>query len=155
MTQSNVYKPRAGTAWDSLSQLQRELNALFDGLGSPSLASTSRNWRGVFPPVNLYDTQDAYILMAELPGVEPDDIHVSLEDSTLSISGERKIGFESLDGVSLHRRERQAGSFKRAFELPAKVESEKVEAAHKNGVLMIRIPKSAEAQPRHIAVRAS
>jgi HSP20 family protein len=128
------------------------MNSLFEHRAGPAL--TPGGWQGVFPPVNLYETTDAYVLTAELAGVEPEDIDVSLEGSTISIQGERKIDFGSYENASTHRRERQSGTFRRAFSLPRKVEADKVEAAHRNGVLMIRVPKSPEARPRQIAVQA-
>jgi len=128
------------------------MNALFEGRGPSPVRGRSG---GVFPPTNLYETSDAYILTAEIPGVAPDEIHVSLEESTVLIQGERKIDAKVYEGANLHRVERQAGTFRRAFTLPAKIDAEKVEAVHKNGVLMVRIPKSPEAQPRQIAVQAS
>jgi HSP20 family protein len=117
--------------------------------------SQSSGWRGVYPAVNLYETADAYMLMAELPGLETEDIDVSLEGSTVTLRGERKIDYANEGGVSLHRRERQVGSFRRAFELPAVIDADKVEAVHRNGVLMLRLPKSAASQPRQISVQAS
>ena len=93
--------------------------------------------------------------MAELPGIESEDIQVSLERSTVIIEGERKIDYANQEGVSLHRRERQVGSFRRAFELPAMIDADKVEAVHQNGVLMLRLPKSPQDQPRQISVQAS
>jgi len=152
MAEYSVYRPWSGTPWASLGQLQREMNSLFDHRSG--LAPTPGGWQGVFPPVNLYETADAYVLTAELAGVEPDDIEVSLEGSTISIQGVRNIDFGSYENASMHRRERQSGNFRRAFSLPRKVEADKVEAAHRNGVLMIRIPKSPETRPRQIAVQA-
>lgn len=149
MAELSVYRPWAAGPWASLDQLRREMDSLFDRrAGSPSSARA-----GAFPPVNLYETEDAYILTAELPGVDPSEIQVSLEGSSVSIHGERKIEFEAEEGASIHRRERQAGRFRRAFSLPAKVDADKVEAVHRNGVLMLRIPKSPEAKPRQIAVQ--
>ena len=153
MAQYSVYGPWATRPWGSLDQLRREMNALFDRSVGPS--PTLRGSGGVFPPTNLYETADAYVLTAELPGLDAGDINVSIEGSTITIDGERKIDPEVYQGASLHRRERQAGSFKRAFSLPTSVEVEKVEAVQKNGVLMLRIPKTPEAQPRHIAVQTS
>jgi HSP20 family protein len=115
----------------------------------------SGDWRGVFPAVNLYETADAYQLTAELPGVAPDEIHVSIEGSTVVLEGECKIDYASRKETSLHRRERQGGAFRRAFELPAAVDAEKVEAIHRNGVLMLRLPKTPDAKPRQISVRSS
>jgi HSP20 family protein len=105
--------------------------------------------------VNLYETADAYVLMAELPGLESDDIQLSLEGSTVTLQGERKIDYADQEGTAVHRRERQVGSFRRAFELPGRIDAEKVEAKHRNGVLLVRLPKSPEDQPRHISVQAS
>ena len=112
-------------------------------------------WQGVFPAVNFYETADAYLLTAELPGIAPDDIEVSLQGSTVTLSGERKIDYSTQKDVSLHRRERQAGSFRRAFQLPVAIDGDKIEAMHKNGVLMLRLPKTPEQQPRQIPVRTS
>jgi HSP20 family protein len=109
----------------------------------------------VFPAVNLYETADAYVLMAELPGIQSDEIQVSLERSTITLRGERKIDYANQEGASLHRRERQVGRFHRAFELPAMIDADKVEAVHRNGVLLLRLPKSPEDQPRQISVQAS
>jgi HSP20 family protein len=136
-----------------LDEFRRELDSLFDRrAGLPPVRGGAG---GVYPPTNLYETADAYVLTAELPGVEPDDIHVSIEDSTVSIHGERKSDHENHEDASLHRVERQAGSFRRAFSLPRKVDADKVDAVHKNGVLMLRVPKSPEARARQIAVRVS
>jgi len=154
MTQFSLYRPWAAASWGGpLDQLRQEMDAVlnrYDGGSGPS-----SSWRGVFPAVNLYETADAYVLMAELPGIESDDIHVSLERSTVTIEGERKIDYANLEGASLHRRERQVGRFRRAFELPALIDGEKVEAVHQNGVLLLRLPKSPEDQPRQITVQAN
>jgi len=110
--------------------------------------------RGVYPPVNLVETVDAFVLTAEIPGVAADDIDVSLEGQTVTLSGQRKVDSTAGDGVAVHRRERAAGHFKRAFELPKKFDLEAAEAKHKNGVLELRLPKSPEAQARQISVQS-
>jgi HSP20 family protein len=153
MAQISLYRPWAADSWRDFDQLRREVDTLFGRFATASPLSSG--WRGVFPAVNLYETADAYMLTAELPGVGPEDIHVSLEGSTVTLQGERKIDYTDQEGASLHRRERQAGSFRRAFELPSRIEAGKVEAVHKNGVLMLRLPKTPEAQPRRVAVRAA
>jgi HSP20 family protein len=147
------YRPWAAASWSPFDQLRREMDSVFDRFGGAP--ARSADWRGVFPAVNLYETADAYHLTAELPGVEPAEIHVSLEGSTIVLEGERKIDHSSRDETSLHRRERESGAFRRGFELPATVDADAVEAVHRNGVLMLRLPKTPEAKPRQISVRAS
>lgn len=146
MAQFSFYRPRAA----DLDQLRREMDTLFNRFGSP--APLSASWRGVFPAVNLWETADAYVLTAELPGVTSEDIQVSLEGTSLTLQGQRNI--DHPEGASVHRAERQGGTFRRAFELPAAVDPDKVEAVHKNGVLLLRLPKTPESKPRQISVSA-
>jgi HSP20 family protein len=153
MAQYSLYRPWAAAPWSPFDQLRREMDTLLDRFGGTP--ARSGDWRGVFPAVNLYETADAYQLTAELPGVEPEEIRVSLEGSTITLEGERTIDYASRKETSPHRRERQSGAFRRAFELPAAVDPEKVEAVHRNGVLMLRLPKTPETQPRQISVRSS
>lgn len=134
-----------------MNQLQNEMDAMF---GRASSGGNSAG-RGVYPPVNLYETNDAYVLTAELPGVDPGDIHVSLENTTVTLQGERKLQEATTEDASFHRRERSTGTFRRAFELPVAIDGDNVEATHKNGVLVLTLPKSPEAQPRQISVQAS
>lgn len=150
MAQYSLVRPWAADPWRDLGQLRREMDALFSRFAGPTTAASP--WRGVFPAVNLYETADAYIVTAELPGVSSDDIHVSLEGTTVTLEGERKIDHATAQAASIHRQERQAGSFKRAFQLPAAIEADKVEATHRNGILTLRLPKTPEHQPRQIAV---
>lgn len=151
MAQYTLYRPWAAEAWSMFDQLRREMDAVWNrfGGGWPAL---SYDRQGVFPAVNLYETSDAYVLTAELPGIAPDEIDVSLQGSTVTLSGERKIDYSTQKEVSLHRTERQAGSFRRAFQLPGPIDADKIDAVHRNGVLMLRLPKSPEHQPRQIPV---
>lgn len=153
MAPYSLMRPWTAGSWGDLDALRREMDTLFNRFSGASPVSSG--WRGVYPAVNLYETSDAYVLTAELPGVDPEAIHVSLEGSTVSLSGERSVDYRSGERVSLHRRERQSGSFRRAFELPAIIDADKVEAVHRNGVLMLRLPKSEEHQPRQISIRTS
>jgi HSP20 family protein len=108
-----------------------------------------------FPPVNLYETEDGYVLTAEIPGVKNEDLEVSVEGERVTIGGKRAIEYPSDGSTSLHRRERQAGVFRRAFTLPEPGDPDKAEALCRHGTLMVRIPKAESAQPRRISVRAS
>jgi HSP20 family protein len=149
MAQYGAYRPRAREPWGGFDDLRRELDAVLGRFGArePGLR------RGVFPATNLYETSEGYVLTAELPGVSPGDIEVSIEGTTLTLRGERRVDHGDAE-TNIHRLERQSGSFRRAFELPVAVDGEKVQAVHKNGVLMLRLPKAPEHQPRTIAVQA-
>ena len=148
MAYYSVQRPRLGRARGPFDELRQEMDALLDRFG----AGVPSGRRGVFPPANLYETEDAYILTAELPGVGPEDVEISIERSTLTLSGQRQI--DHGDGeTSAHRLERASGSFRRAFELPVEVDVDKAEAAQRNGVLMVRLPKAPEHKPRQITVQ--
>jgi HSP20 family protein len=149
MAHYTLYRPWAAGPSEAFDEFRREMDDLIRRFGSAGASEA----RGVFPAANLYETGDAYVLTAELPGLSRDDIQVTLEGSTVTLAGERKIESRG-GGTSVHRLERQGGSFRRAFELPVVVDSEKVEAIHKNGVLVLRLPKAPEHQPRQISVKA-
>ena len=121
----------------------------------PSSRPRAVRSRGVYPPVNLMETPEAFVLTAELPGVAPEDIDVSLEGKTVTLSGQRKIEYAAGDGVAVHRRERQSGHFKRAFELPKSFDVGAAEAKHSAGVLELRLPKTPESKPRQIEVQTN
>ncbi len=149
MATTHLLRTRPTRAWpDVFDELRRDMDTLFHRYGE----GPSARPRGVFPPVNLYETAEAYVLTAELPGVEAGDVHVSLQGSTLVLEGERK-GAGSPTDASAHRIERPTGSFRRAFDLPAAVDGDQAEASTRNGVLMLRLPKAPEHQPRRIDVR--
>jgi HSP20 family protein len=107
----------------------------------------------VFPPVNLYDTADALVLTAELPGVRDADLEVSVEGEQVVLRGNRTIEYPR--DASAHRRERQAGAFHRTVTLPFAVDGAKVDATYQSGVLLLRLPKPGEHQRRQIPVRMS
>jgi HSP20 family protein len=144
---------RGGT-WGGWSDLFDEFLRDRQGVFGPELGRSVRS-RGVYPPVNLHETADAYVLTAELPGVAAEDIDVSMEGNTVTVSGQRKIEFAAGDGTAVHRRERQSGHFRRAFELPSQIDVGAVEAKHRMGVLELRLPKTPESKPRQIAIQTS
>ena len=110
--------------------------------------------RGVYPPVGLYEWSDGFVLTAELPGLTLKDIELSIEANRLTLRGERKIAYPDDGKTSLHRRERQAGTFRRTVALPALVDGEKVEASYRDGVLVVKLPLAASHRSRRIEVRA-
>lgn len=143
--------PLPGESWGALDRLQRDMMRAFDRLGT--IRDPGRG--SPFPPVNLYETAQGYVLTAEIPGVKSGDLDVSVEGERVTIRGERRIDYPSDGSTSLHRRERQTGVFRRSFNLPELADPEKAEAVCRHGILMVRIPKAEARQPRRISVRAS
>ena len=143
--------PQPRESWVALDRLRRDMMRAFDSLGTGVGPA-----RGTpFPPVNLYESTEGYVLTAEIPGVKSEDLDVSVEGERVTIRGERAIEYPSEGSTALHRRERQTGVFHRAFDLPEPADPEKTEAVCRHGILMVRIPKSETHQPRRISVRAS
>jgi HSP20 family protein len=105
------------------------------------------------PAVDVREESDAIVLQAELPGMKPEDVKVNLEGNLLTISGERKHEHEKTE-EGFRRIERSYGSFSRSFTLPDTVELDRCDAEMKDGILTIKLPKSARAQPRQISVKS-
>ncbi len=116
--------------------------------GSETESATPASWA---PTVDLRETDEAFILTAELAGLNKKDIEISLEEDTLTLSGERKFEKES-ENDNYHRVERSYGQFRRSFSLPNTIEGDKVSAKFTNGLLTLTIPKSPAVQPRKITV---
>jgi HSP20 family protein len=106
---------------------------------------------GWFPSVDLSQTPDRFLIKVDLPGLEKDDIDVTVENQTLTLTGERRFD-SSEEGETFNRIERSYGKFSRTFQLPSNVDSGNVEAAFAHGVLTITIPKSEEAKSRKISI---
>jgi HSP20 family protein len=131
------------------ASLQNQLNRILqqEPLGrDESLLQTS-----FAPPVDIYEDEHSYTLKLEVPGIEEKDIDVKLENSTLTVSGERR--FEKEEKEENYRRvERRYGSFVRSFTLPQTIDSESVAAEYDKGLLKIRLAKKAEAKPKQIKI---
>ncbi len=104
------------------------------------------------PAVDICETQEAYVLKAELPGLKKDEVKITLANNVLSIAGEKKSETTS-EKSKIHRVERVTGAFQRSFSLPMAVKGDKIEASYKDGVLEITVPKSDESKPREIEVK--
>ena len=143
--------------WDpfrDLVSIQDELSRLFGRTygGSDTLRpSAGGAW---MPSMDVYETDDKIVAKLELPGIEPDNVDVSVEDSTLTISGRREFSDE-VNEESYHRVERRYGSFTRAITLPHTADAENVNANFDNGVLTIEVAKAEKAKPKKIQVKAS
>ncbi|MEA2561708.1 MAG: hypothetical protein QOH06_3212 [Acidobacteriota bacterium] len=122
---------------------------LFDSFfNSDAQGEETRAW---VPPVDIQENGDAYLFHAELPGMSKEDIHITLENSVLRVSGERKFEKDAKK-ENYHRVERTYGTFTRTFTLPTPVDPEKVQAAFENGILTITVPKAEQAKPRRITI---
>jgi len=145
--------------WDpfrDLMSIQNELNRLFGrtyagGDGDSGGSTLAGAW---VPPIDIFETKDTFVVSMELPGIEPDAVDVSVEDSVLTVKGERRFSSD-VDEDSFHRVERRYGQFVRTLSLPATADAEKVVATFDKGVLTIEIPKSEQAKPRKIEIRAA
>jgi len=131
-------------------EMSRVLNEVLGRGASDESAWVSGAWT---PPVDIYETDEALVMKAELPGFSRDDISIEMKENTLVIKGERKHEDEVKEG-NYHRMERSYGAFQRAFMLPMTVDQEKVKASYKDGILELRLPKVQAAQPKRIAVSA-
>ena len=140
------------TRWDpfrDFTVLQDRMNRLFQDFtprGEQDL--TAGNF---VPPVDIYEDEQGISVKAELPGVDPKDVDVRVENNTLTIKGERKFEKEEKE-ENFHRMERRYGSFVRSFTLPNSVDTDNVKADFENGVLTIHLLKRAEAKPKQIKV---
>ena len=141
-----MHMTRHNNPWNFINQLQREIH---NPVESDSNSGKSHDWT---PAVDIHDTDKAYTLLVDVPGVDPKDIDVSMEKNVLAIKGERSSE-TSTDAEGVKRVERQYGSFARYFTLPDTADDENIEANASNGVLTITIPKQAVAVSRRIDVK--
>ena len=139
------------SAQDELAQMNPMLaHALgLHGQQQGSGRATTTAWA---PALDISERKDAYLVTVELPGVEADDLQVTLEDGLLTIQGERHFAHDSSE-QQFHRVERHYGAFRRSITLPAHVMAEGIQATVDNGVLQILVPKMEEATPKRIQVR--
>lgn len=122
------------------------------------LIPTGSSAIGFSPRVDVRETDDAYIMDMDLPGLSEKDVEINLKDRVLSISSiqeAKKEEKKTEDGIEYLVRERHSSSFARRFTLPEDIDTEKVEANFKNGVLTVTIPRKAEAQPRQIQIKSA
>ncbi len=135
---------------DPLLRLQDQLQRAFErpagrwhGLSGPS----------AFPPVNVFEGSDGYVVKIEIPGLSPEAIAIESRGTTLQVRGSRKA--PEVERGSFHRRERWSGEFNRAVELPEEADPARAEASYDRGILVVRIPRRAEAVRRNIPITGS
>ncbi|MDQ3830584.1 MAG: Hsp20/alpha crystallin family protein [Candidatus Tectomicrobia bacterium] len=135
-----------------LRSVQEELNRLCHEFSRGGNGGAQGWGAGAWaPPVDIYETEDALVRTAELPGVSTDDVSLEVHHHTLTLRGERTPDAEVKEG-HYHRAERAYGPFQRAFALPTLVDQEEVQATYHDGLLELRLPTLDSAKPRRIAI---
>ncbi len=134
---------------DPFEDLQSELERMVDAAFSP-LARAG----GLYPPVNVFDQGDAYVVKAEVPDVAADELEIQVEDDLVTLRGRRAFSEPHKD-AAYHRRERGQGQFRRVVRVPGRVAGDEAKAQYRNGVLTITVPKAKEARPRRVEIEAA
>ena len=139
---------RLGQSWDPLRDLEREVDRL--------LQSVNLTFHGVragrkYPAVNLHESSDEYILTAELPATAPEDLELTLSNGLLTMSGQRQDE-EEVPEERFRRQERPRGTWQRSLPIPERVQEEQLSANFHNGMLVIRLPNTPQAEPRQIPI---
>ncbi len=138
---------RWGQGWGPLQDLEREVDRLL---------STVLSFQGVrfgrqYPPVNVIQREAEYVLTAELPGIRPEDLELTVANGVLTIKGER-VGPEGIADERFRRQERPRGNWRRSISLPDSIEEDKMTAEFVNGVLKVHLPRTPVVRPRQIRV---
>jgi HSP20 family protein len=136
-----------------LSTIQSEMNRLFNTFFDAPHGNGPTALRRWLPAMDLVETDDDFVLRADLPGLSEDDVNIEVEDNVLTISGERKAEHEERK-EGYYRVERASGSFARSLTLPEGIDPERVRASFDKGVLEVRIPKPEQRKPRKVQISA-
>src|SRR5260370_36923875 len=140
--------------WGVVSQLQNEINRVFGSLNGAESSSATAEW---VPAVDIKEYPDRFQLLMDLPGVDPKEVEITLDNGVLTVSGDRReekdVQSNGHPEPQQTRTERRLGRFYRRFILPDTADADNVNAVGRNGVLEIVIPKHARAQPRRISVK--
>lgn len=136
------------SSYNELENMRQQMDNFFNRISDSAVPGLHA---GVFPSINLTEDKEKYHIRAELPGISAEDLDIQATVTNLSISGERKIGNEKKN-VRYHRREREAGKFSRAINLPGDINPDGVSASLTHGVLKISVPKAEKAKPKQITI---
>jgi HSP20 family protein len=129
--------------------IQDEINCMFEGIVGPT--EGDQGISRLFPPADVIENKDSFIVRAELPGLKKEDIKVTLQNNVFTINGEKKKEQEVKD-QTFHKVERSYGTFHRSFELPVQVNPDDIKAEFKDGILTVELPKIEEAKPKEISI---
>ncbi len=143
-------RPSFRNPWSEFERMRHDMDALLRSMSGE--AGVTGEGGTVYPPLNIFEDGDNIYVHGEIPGVEAEDLDVSVEGDTLLIKGERKARAHG-EKVSYHRREIQFGTFSRAITLPTRVNLDRVAARSVDGILFITLPKAEDVKPRQVAVK--
>ena len=133
--------------FQNLLNLQQALSSL----GSrDNWFSGSTSSRGGFPPINIFQHKDDYVVIAEIPGIKKEDVNIEIHRNRVRLSGEKKITFGK--DASVHRREREAGSFDRTFTTPFEIDADAAKAEYRDGILALSLPRAQQDKPRSVNI---
>lgn len=142
------------TRWDpfrDITTLQGRINRLFGDSLSRANGETDTVYGTWVPPVEIFEKEDNLVLRAEIPGMNQKDIELQVENGTLMLRGEKRYD-KDVKEQQVHRGERYYGTFMRSFSLPTTVDTEKIRANYKDGVLEVVLPKAETAKPKRIEI---
>jgi HSP20 family protein len=138
--------------WSLFNRLHRQLDQTINKTTAVDASAPSVSW---IPRVDIYEEAERFVVLADVPGVEPKDIDITAENGVLTIRGQRNAEKKETDKNGYERIERTSGSFLRRFTLPESANTESIKAKQTNGVLEVSIPKQPQVQPRRISVEAA
>lgn len=136
------------SVWDEFDRLEREVNRLFSAYSDLTTPAPD------FPAINIWTSEDASVITADLPGMEPKDIEIQVSDNTLTISGERTLEPVGKN-ARINRQERKSGKFVRTIELPFLVETDRLDAKLVKGILNVYAPRREADKPKKISINPS
>ena len=144
---ARTFMPFRNGSLAPLEDFYKEVDSLVQNFFDPDESRANK----FTPHANLAETEAGYELTLDLPGIDPEDVTVELNDGQLTVAGERKVEAEE-SGKTFHRVERRYGQFRRLVSLPAPVDEEKITANYRDGVLIVSLPKSEKIKPKRITV---
>ena len=140
---------RWGRAWERLGDLEREVDRMMQGV---NLSLQGVRLARQFPPINIYELEDAYLITAELPGAKAEEFELTIQNGMLAMQG-RRDDPEEVEENRYRRQERFYGTWKRTLNLPDRIDEERLSARFENGILKVTLPKLPETQVRRITVQ--
>jgi HSP20 family protein len=140
------------TVFDDILSLEREIGSLLQGVTGGVVPGRSLRSGERYPLINVIDTNEEFVVVAELPGVKKEDVHLTVDNGLLTISGERKLAATPEQSQWL-RHEIRTGNFSRVVGLPRQVDTGKISAELSNGILRVALPKAEEAKPREVKIK--